>query len=176
MVQSVCLTVGDSQAETILRKLRKAGFSRSDISVLKMDADGSGDFVNEHDIRATEDTSTEVFSGTVVTGSLRWPPPIRTLMIPGPGLVIAAGNIIAALRDSFVSERRCGIAGELIGIGVPDAEARRFEERIRAGRTFISVDCNDGDEFDLLTAICEQAEAEPVRMTTEMASQRSSVV
>ena len=54
MSKSVFCTATVSQAETIIDKLRAAGFSNNDISVLMADKDGTKDFAVKHHTKAPE--------------------------------------------------------------------------------------------------------------------------
>jgi hypothetical protein len=38
-----------------------------------------------------------------------------------------------------------GIIGALIGLGMPEYEAKRYEGMVREGRVLVSVHCDDGD-------------------------------
>jgi len=38
-----------------------------------------------------------------------------------------------------------GVAGALIGLGIPEYEAKRYEGRIRKGGILLSVHCDDGE-------------------------------
>lgn len=38
-----------------------------------------------------------------------------------------------------------GLTGSLIGIGIPEYEAKRYEGRIKGGGILISVHCDDSD-------------------------------
>jgi hypothetical protein len=50
------------------------------------------------------------------------------LAIPGLGVFIAAGPIMAALAGAAG-----GLTGALIGLGIPEYEAKRYEEKVKDG-------------------------------------------
>ena len=39
----------------------------------------------------------------------------------------------------------CGIVGALVGMGIPEYEAKRYEGRVREGGVLLSVHCDDDD-------------------------------
>src|SRR5436305_3203787 len=76
-------------------------------------------------------------------------------MIPGIGPFVAAGPIVAALSGVGVVGALGGITGGLIGVGIPEYEAKRYEGRIRNGGILLSVHCDNSDwvkrALDVLT-------------------------
>jgi uncharacterized membrane protein len=61
------------------------------------------------------------------------------------GPLIAAGPIVAALTGVGVGGAIGGIAGALIGMGIPEYEAKRYEGRIKEGGILLSVHCDDSN-------------------------------
>jgi hypothetical protein len=169
MSRSVFCTATVSQTETIMRNLKNSGFSGSDISVLMADKDGTRDFAHEHNSKAPEGTATGAGTGAVIGGALGWLAGIGALAIPGLGPFIAAGPILAALSGAAVVGTLGGITGALIGMGIPEFEAKRFEGKVKAGSSLISIHCDDSDESDRATAICEAAGADDITIGGEVA-------
>ena len=54
---------------------------------------------------------------------------IGALAIPGVGPFIAAGPIMAALSGMAVGAATGGVVGGLIGLGIPEIEAKRYDEK-----------------------------------------------
>ena len=57
--------------------------------------------------------------------------------------MIAAGPIMAALAGAGVGGALGSLSGALIGMGIPEYEAKRYEGRIRSGGILLSVHCED---------------------------------
>ena len=127
------------EAESIVERLKNAGFTSNDISMLFADTAGSKDFAHEHSTKAPEGTTTGGATGFVVGGVLGWLAGIGSLAIPGLGPFIAAGPIMAALSGAAVGTAIGGIAGALIGMGIPEYEARRYESKVKEGNILVSV-------------------------------------
>lgn len=62
-----------------------------------------------------------------------WLAGIGALAIPGIGPFIAAGPIMAALGGAAVGTAAGGIVGALVGLGIPEFEAKRYDAKIREG-------------------------------------------
>ena len=65
------------------------------------------------------------------------------IAIPGIGFFIAAGPILAALDGVGTGGVVGGITGSLIGLGIPEYEANRYEGRLKKGGILVSVHCDD---------------------------------
>lgn len=169
MSKSVFCTANASQTETIMRNLRNAGFSGNDISVLMADKSGTRDFAHEHNTKAPEGTAAGVSTGAILGGTLGWLAGIGALAIPGLGPLIAAGPIMAALSGAAAGGTLGGITGALIGMGIPELEARRFEGKVKAGSSLISIHCDDSAESDRAKQICEAAGADDITASGEAA-------
>jgi hypothetical protein len=60
-----------------------------------------------------------------------------------------------------------GITGALIGLGIPEYEAKRYEGRIRRGGILLSVHCDDPEWAKRARNILSQTGAEDVASTGE---------
>src|SRR5437764_5262043 len=132
-----CLCDSAGQAENIVDGLRAAGFSNGDISVLFPDKSGTRDFAHEKSTKAPEGAATGAGTGGVLGGALGWLAGVGALAIPGVGPFIAAGPIMAALSGAAIGAAACGIAGALVGLGIPEYEAKRHEGKIKEGNILI---------------------------------------
>jgi uncharacterized membrane protein len=65
-------------------------------------------------------------------------------MIPGLGPFIAAGPIMAALSGAAVGAGTGGIVGALVGMGIPEIEAKTYEGQLRGGNILLAVHTEDG--------------------------------
>jgi len=125
--------------------LKRAGFRNTDISVLFPENMGSKDFGHEKHTKAPEGAVAGASSGAVIGGALGWLAGIGALAIPGIGPFVAAGPILAMLSGIGVGGTFGGVTGALIGVGIPEYEAKRYEGRIRNGGILLSVHCDNTD-------------------------------
>jgi hypothetical protein len=157
----------EAQAVAIVERLRAAGFSNNDISVLCPDRAGTKDFAHEQHTKAPEGAATGAGTGGVLGGALGWLVGIGALAIPGLGPFIAAGPIMAALSGAAAGAALGGLAGALIGMGIPEYEAKRYEGKIKDGNVLISVHAENSTERDRARNIFEEAGAEDISYTEE---------
>jgi hypothetical protein len=92
---------------------------------------------------------------------------LLAIAVPGIGPFIPAGPIMAALAGVGVGGTVGGITGSLIGLGIPEYEAKRYEGRIRKGGFLISVHCDDTNWTRKAKAILEKSGADDVSSTGE---------
>src|SRR4029079_8896725 len=146
MAKSVfCIAATEQQAERIVDQLKASNFSNNDISVLFPDKGTSRDFAHEKNTKAPEGAVTGAGAGGVVGGALGWIAGIGALAIPGVGPFIAAGPIMAALSGAALGATTGRLVGGLIGLGIPEIEAKRYEGRIKSGGILLSVHCDNSE-------------------------------
>jgi len=162
-----CLARTETQAVMIVDRLKAAGFSHNDISVLFPDTTSTKDFAHEQHTKAPEGAAAGAGTGVLLGGAFGWLLGIGALAIPGLGPFIAAGPIMAALSGAAAGGVLGGVTGALIGLGMPEYEAKRYEGKIQEGRILISVHTDNSTERDRAKTIFEQAGAEDISYTEE---------
>jgi hypothetical protein len=150
------------QAERIVSELQSHGFQLEEVSVLLPDTGGARDFAHEKGTKAPEGAATGAGAGGVLGGTLGLLAGIGTLAIPGLGPLIAAGPILAALSGVAIGATVGGLTGALVGMGIPEYEAKQYEGKIRGGNILISVHTEDGDERKIARKVFESCSAEDV--------------
>jgi hypothetical protein len=153
--------------ENAVDVLRQENFRNTDISVLFPENQGTKDFAHEKNTKAPEGAATGASSGAVIGGTLGWLTGIGALAIPGLGPFIAAGPIVAALAGVGVGGAIGGITGALIGMGIPEYEAKRYEGRVKEGGILLSVHCDDSNWTERAKEILERTGAQDVSSTGE---------
>jgi hypothetical protein len=170
MAHAIFCTVKTSfEASDVVEHLKAAGFTANDISVLMPDNLGSKDFAIENETKTPEGATLGASTGAVLGGSLGWLAGIGALAIPGVGPLIAAGPIMAALTGVALGGAVGGISGALIGMGIPEYEAKRFEGKLKGGRCLISVHSENSAETENAKRIFENAGAEDISASSEAA-------
>ncbi len=165
-----CTVKSTTQASAIVDRLKSAGFQSNDISVLAPNKDGTRDFAVDNETKAPEGAATGAGTGALLGGGLGWLAGIGALAIPGVGPLIAAGPIMAALTGAAVGGSIGGVTGALIGLGIPEYEAKKYETKIQGGHCLISVHAETSQEIDEAKKIFETASAEDIS-TSQEASQ-----
>src|SRR6187397_3088408 len=149
----------EARAESMVVALQSAGFSRNDISVLFPDKRGSKDFAHEHNTKAPEGAAAGASAGGLLGGALGWLAGIGALAIPGVGPLIAAGPIMGLLSGAAVGAATGGVTGALVGYGMPEIEAKRYEGKVKGGNIVLSVHTDNGDEVSRAKEIMKRHNA-----------------
>lgn len=168
MAKSVfCIASSETQAGQIIDRLKAAGFSSDDISVLFSDSSSTRSFAYEKNTKAPEGTAVGAGTGLALGGTLGWLAGVGLLAIPGLGPFIAAGPIMAALSGAAVGGTVGGLTGALIGMGIPEIEAKRYEGRLRDGNILISVHSENSEETLRAKDVFEDAGADDIASAGE---------
>lgn len=150
-----------------VESLKQGGFNTSDISVLMSDKTSTREFAHEKNTKAPEGATTGAGAGAVLGGALGWAAGIGALAIPGVGPLVAAGPIMAALAGAGIGGTVGGLSGAIIGFGIPEYEAKRYEGAVKDGGTLLSVHCSSSDRVKKAKEILKQAGAEDIASSGE---------
>ena len=164
---ALCLVDTETQADAIVGKLRSAGFSDNDISVLFPDKGSTRDFAHQKETKMPEGATVGASTGGVVGSTIGLLAGIGALAIPGLGPFIAAGPIMAALSGGAIGAVGGGLTGALIGLGIPEYEAKRYEGKVKQGGILISVHSESNDETSRAKDIFKEEGAHDISSTEE---------
>ena len=81
--------------------------------------------------------------------------------------LIAAGPIVATLAGLGVGGTVGGLTGALIGLGIPEFEAKRYEGRLQRGGILLSVHSDNADWTKRAKEILERTGAQDISPTGE---------
>src|SRR5438270_8798938 len=129
----VCVFYDPEAARDAMNELQAAGFRGEDVSVLSPQA--------RHDkgARAREGAAAGAVAGGLFGGLAGWLVGLGSLAIPGVGPFVAAGALAAAIGGAALGAGLGAIAGALVRMGIPEKEARYYEQEVRNGRTLLAV-------------------------------------
>jgi hypothetical protein len=74
---------------------------------------------------------------------------------------------VAGLAGLGVGGAVGGITGALIGMGIPEFEAKRYEERLKKGGILLSVHCDTTEEIKRAKEVMKLAGGEGISSTGE---------
>jgi len=126
-------------AQCAVRDLRQAGFTDAQIGVIGRDSSGnrvttSGDGTESH---MAEGATTGLAAGAGL-GAL-WGLGVISNVLPVIGPAIVGGTLGVILSSAAAGAAAAGLAGALIGLGLPDDEAKYYDSEFQAGRTLVTV-------------------------------------
>src|SRR3954452_2098375 len=126
-------------AQDAINALRDAGFMADDISILARDRDTAGRLAEDTGADVATGAATGALAGGLLGGVAGWLVGSGALAIPGVGPIIAAGPLAAALGGAALGAAGGGIIGALTGIGVPEDEARYYNDEFSRGGIVVTV-------------------------------------
>lgn len=144
-----------SSIEKAVDQFKVDGFRNSDISVLMQNAGETKNFAHQKETKAPEGATTGAATGILGGGILGWLAGAGALAIPGIGPFVAAGPIMGALAGAGIGGTVGGVTGALIGLGMPEYEAKRYESSLKAGGMLLSVHVDDNEWRNKAKAILE---------------------
>ena len=140
--------------ENAAGSLVKAGFPLFDISVLLPETLGGPKDIGtekalgtEKATKASEGAAAGVTAGGIIGGTVGLLAGAGLLAIPGLGPFMAAGPIMAGLAGLGVGGAMGGVTGALIGMDIPEFQAKRYEGRLQKGGILLSVHCDTTEEI-----------------------------
>lgn len=189
------LVANDEQARRIVDRLLSSGFSNEDISILYPNRNKEQIRTNERGDVVYDDTSTQknmkkgymttekhtkapeggvagATTGGILGGSLGLLAGIGALAIPGVGPFIAAGPLMAALSGSAIGGSLGLLIGALVGSGIPEYEAKKYEAGLKAGNILISVHTDSDAEMNSANEIFKKEGAKDISTTYEKSKSR----
>jgi uncharacterized membrane protein len=129
-------------ARRAMEALRDSALPLEDVSVIAANPDGTRAEAESEDVSAGEGAAVGAVWGGLVG--------LAALLIPGVGPFIAGGALFAALTGAVTGAVVGGIAAALIDFsGLPEDEARGYEEQVRAGKTLVAVKARDEDSAEV---------------------------
>jgi uncharacterized membrane protein len=144
-----------SQAEDAAYIIKEKGLRDVDISIITKQTEDSN-FENKRG--RNDDIDDGVLTGGVLGGLGGLAIGVGSLVVPGLGIIAAAGPIVGILGGAVAG----GVVGGLIDLGIPEDESRRYEKEIKEGRVIFSMKCSSEHEDDI-KGILENCGAKEVK-------------
>jgi hypothetical protein len=148
-------------AEQATEELIKAGFASEDISLLMSETTRGREFGIKKSTKAPEGAAAGATIGGVLGAVAAGLAAVGTIAIPGLSLV-AAGPVLAALSGLGAGAATGGLTGGLIGLGIPEHEAKFYHEEVERGGILLGVYTHD-DRVKLAREMLDTAGAEKIR-------------
>jgi uncharacterized protein (TIGR02271 family) len=120
-------------AERAVASLKADGYKDDQIGLIGKDSAGAS--------QAGKGAAIGAGVGAVATAGIG--AAVMTGIIPVVGPVLALGPIAATLINLAGGAAGGGLAGALVGYGIPDEDAKFYENELKAGRYLVTVDACD---------------------------------
>jgi len=154
-------------ARRAMEALRDSTYPFEDVSIISRQTQDGEAVSSTEDVSAGEGAAVgAVWGGLIGLGAL---------LIPGIGPFIAGGALFAALTGAVTGAVVGGITAALVDFGgIPEAEARQFEQYVHEGKTLIVVKANNSDDAYEARQILAQHGADGVYDENERGSEATS--
>jgi hypothetical protein len=127
-----------SQADSAIHELEQAGFREDQIGFIVKNPDTEENMITAESgkMMTGPDAAKGAVSGGIIGGIAG---AVAALLIPGVGPIIAGGIIIAALSGIAIGAAAGGLVGIMMGLDVPEEEAKYYESEFQLGRSVVIV-------------------------------------
>jgi hypothetical protein len=140
-----------ASAEQAIDALKAAGFNEDQIGIVLRHPTQGVVLEGTNTEVAEEAATTGAIGGGVVGGFAGLLIGIGALVVPGLGPVVAGGLLATAfgvaggtaVAGAGIGAAAGGLLGALVGLGIPESEARYFESGFRAGDVLVTVEAGD---------------------------------
>lgn len=126
-------------AELTLRELESCGFTDKQISVVLTDRTRGNSFNLDEATKVPEGIATGGIAGGIIGAVAAGLTSVGAIATGGAGL-LASGPVIAALAGGGAGALTGGLIGSLVGLGIPEHEAKIYENEIKNGAVLIAVE------------------------------------
>ena len=175
-----------TDAERIVSALQRAGFRNNEISVLLSEAEEDTHFRDRDEFGEIEGFSTTSHkkgsqghgkhtrgsSGDTFTGAIGRLQGVGSLAIPELGVFVAAGPIVSFLSNGTGTGGVGLLQASLVGMGLPESEATRFETSLRNGGVFICIHARSPDHIETAKDVLKKENARDITTSRDKAGSR----
>jgi uncharacterized protein (TIGR02271 family) len=165
-----------SEAHSTVQQLVNSGFDREDISLVSQDTDRQSNDGKTHpgisgsDLAVPNDDTSGALKGAGIGAALGGIggllAGIAGLAIPVIGPIVAAGPIAAALTAALggagVGAATGGLIGALTDLGVPEDDAKHYQDQVGQGKTLVIVRARDDASAERAADILDSYGAENI--------------
>ncbi len=120
----------NNNLQGLIDTLNSRGISGQDVSILMSDRTKNQHFAPSSSSKSPEGATAGSVSGGLLGALLGGLAIAGTLSIPGLGMFVA-GPIVGALAGGAVGTATGGLIGALVGAGIPEFEAKYYEDALR---------------------------------------------
>lgn len=129
-------------AERAIQDLRSAGYRDDQIGMVGRDIKIKGLRHDTEETNAEEGLAVGAVVGTAAGAAVGVG--ILAGVIPVIGPAIVAGTFGTILSNALAGAAVAGVAGALIGWGIPDEDAQFYEDEVKSGRYLVTVNTDNG--------------------------------
>ena len=157
------------EAQKAVRDLKAAGFKDDQIGVASKDHEGT---YAEQTEGNKAGKGAAVGAATGLGAGALWGLGIVAGLLPAVGPVIAGGALAAVAASAAGTGAAGGIVGALVGMGIPEEEAKYYEGEFGRGRTVVTV--HAAKRHDEIRRLLDQSNAYDYQRRTDAYAKEST--
>lgn len=151
-----------ASAQAAIEQLDVNGFDRSTISLMIADnSAGKSSVKIEANTKAPEGISIGASAGAIAGAAIAGLTTVGAIVTTGGAALLASGPIIAALAGAGVGAGAGGVIGGLVGLGMPETEAKFVDEYLGTGHVLVGISA-DREDREKIRDILEASHPEKV--------------
>ncbi len=151
-----------NEAESALRMLDKAGFTKDQVTLLVTEETRGQHFGISEGTKTAEGAADGAAIGGLTGALYLGLATAGALLVPGLNIVVY-GTVIGGLVGLGAGGVTGGLIGALVGLGTPEHEAKLYEDAVRKGAILVAVQADDASSAGIVTAILKDGNAESVK-------------
>lgn len=169
-------------AENAINELENEGFDPKNISILMQNKDDAKVMESNTGADVTGGVTAGATTGAVVGGLAGLLIGIGAIAIPGIGALLIAGPLVAALGLTGATASTVagvttgalagGLIGALVKLGIPEEDAKVYEESVKSGAILVAVPETAGKHNEVSSILTDQG-AEQVKILDLKESKRN---
>lgn len=145
-------------AEDTIQKLEAIGVEEEQLSLVVTDETRGKSFNIKTSSKTDEGLALGATAGGTAGAILGTLATASAIAIPGLNLVVV-GTAVSALAGLGAGAATGGLLGALIGSGIPEHEAKIYEDEIKNGSILLAVSPKDDEQKDQIKEIFENVDA-----------------
>ncbi len=161
-----------TEAENAINELHEMDYDAKDISVITKSQDDAEVIHENTGSPVAEGAATGATTGGIIGGLTGLLIGIGAIAIPGIGALLIGGPLAAALgltgaaattaTGALTGALAGGLVGALVSLGIPEEDARVYEEHVKEGGILIAVPAGNRDSTEV-KEILKDNNAERIR-------------
>ena len=145
-------------AESALTELENLGVTDEQISIVITDETRGQSFNIEKDSKTDEGFAAGATAGGLIGAVFGALSTATAMAVPGLNIVIA-GGVVSTLAGLGAGAFSGGLLGALVGAGIPEHEARVYEDAVKNGAILLAVKPESSEQGDKIEDMLKQEDA-----------------
>lgn len=147
----------------LIEALNMRGYKEDDLSVLMSENTHHQFFAPQESTKAPEGATVGSLSGGIVGAIIGGLTLVGNIILPGSGLLVA-GPLVGALTAGAIGAAAGGLIGSLVGAGIPEHEAKFFEDALKEEGRILVVAHIPKEQIKEIKAVFERHNAEQLKV------------